>query len=68
MESTPLAYTVEDNDAINEKENKPLGSRGFKYKEVRYKEIVPLLIQTSKEQYSRIIELENRIKVLEEKA
>jgi len=68
MESSSLNYVVKDNDALNTKQNKSPGDLGFKYKEIDYEQLVPLLIQTSKEQYSRITELENRIKILEENA
>ena len=65
MESI-LPYVVHDNEKLNiSKGNKP-GDSGYLWKEVNYEEIVPLLIQTSKQQDLRIIELENRIKILEE--
>ena len=72
LESSSLAYVVRDNDDINNKidddnEAKLPGDYGYKYKEVDYKEIVPILIQTSKEQYAKIQELESRIAALENK-
>ena len=65
MESSSLNYVVKDNDVLNTKQNKKPGDLGFKYKEIDYEQLVPLLIQTSKEQYLRITELENRITILE---
>jgi len=67
IESSSLAYIVHDNDPMNKSDNIKPGEKGFKWKEVNYEELVPLLIQTSKEQDSRIKILEDRISKLEEK-
>ena len=64
--SSSLAYSVQDNEELNQKDEvtQP-GEYGFMYDEVDYREMVPILIQTSKEQFAKIQDLEARIIALE---
>lgn len=62
---TVLPTVVSHLERTNTRNNIQPGNPGYKWMEVSYEEIVPLLIQTSKEQNTLIQKLEERIKVLE---
>lgn len=71
MESSSLSYVVDSKEFLNTKMEADKGGTispedyGFNFKEVDYREIVPILIQTTKEQYATIQNLEARIVALE---
>jgi hypothetical protein len=71
MESSSLSYVVDSKEFLNTKIESDKGGTispedyGFNFKEVDYREIVPILIQTTKEQYATIQNLEARIVALE---
>jgi hypothetical protein len=62
---TVLPTVVSQLERTNIRNNIQPGNPGYKWMGVSYEEIVPLLIQTSKEQNTLIQKLEERIKALE---
>ena len=64
---TVVPYVVQNCDTTNIKNKTHPGDPGYKWLGVKYEELVPLLIQTSKEQNALIQQLENKIKMIEEK-
>ena len=59
IESSSLAYTVYQSTKGNENRNP--GDPGYKYKEVDYREMVPILIQAVKDQHTIIQDLKTRL-------
>jgi hypothetical protein len=61
-----LPEVVWDNDGTNIGKGIKVGEKGYKWKEVKYEEFVPLLLQSRKEQNNKIKVLEDKINKLEE--
>jgi len=61
-----IPEVVVDNEELNIKKGNKIGDSGYKWKEVKYDELVPLLLQSRKEQNNKIKMLEDKINKLEE--